>query len=313
MQELNVAYNSRPLTPGRAGGQSAIILVFILLSLLTLRGENGSEPIQVTVSIAPQAFFADKIGGRLVKTEYLIPAGASPAAYAPTPRQLIKAVNSDIYLKLGHPHFLFEKIHIDPILANRPGLQVISMWGSPDGGDLAGGQAKILPAASVGNDDPHIWMAPDNVRRAVRMIAAGLIELDPAHESEYLRNLKQFIREIDQLDSAISVMLKDSVNRKFMVFHPILGYFADQYGLEQIAIEHEGKEPGPARIIELIAKVQSERIKVIFTQQGFSKRGAEVIARETGATIVALEPLRYDWLANMYQIAGMIKSGLSDE
>lgn len=294
-------------------GQAVIFLTLILLCTISLNGMNGTKPLQIKVSIAPQAFFADKIGGQRVECDYLIPAGASPTTYSPTPRQLINMANSDIYLKLGHPNFLFEKIHIDPILSNLSELQVISMWDPPVSSDQTSRAAETLPAVNVWNDDPHIWMAPANVRQFVGKIAAGLMALDPEHKNEYQQNLIELIREIDQLDSTISAILKGPVNRKFVVFHPILGYFADQYGLEQIAIEHEGKEPGPARIVDLIAKIQSKDIRVIFIQQGFSKRGVEVIAREIGASIVVLDPLRYDWLTNMYQIAEMIKNGLGDE
>ncbi|MFH1852385.1 MAG: zinc ABC transporter substrate-binding protein [Candidatus Neomarinimicrobiota bacterium] len=265
-------------------------------------------------SIAPQAYFVKRIGGDKVTVDYLIPSGAAPATYAPTPRQVVKLARSAIYVKIGHPNFIFEPVHIEPVLAELPTITVISMWAGPEVNRPEHG-AEPTAVHSHGGDetDPHIWISPNTVSSAVKVITARLMSLDPDNAGFYQRNSDIFLDEIVNLDQEIRTELSTVQSRKFLVYHPVWGHFAREYDLEQVEIEAQGKEPSPAQLIDIIDQAKTENIKVIFVQQGFSRRSAEIIARETGGQIVELNPLEYDWLNNLRKVAQIFKNSLTND
>jgi zinc transport system substrate-binding protein len=158
--------------------------------------------------------------------------------------------------------------------------------------------------------DPHIWLSPRIVRSLVPRIAAALIDLLPAHADEIRRREREFLGEIDQLDADIRSALAGS-GRRFYVFHPAWGSFAAEYGLEQVSIEVDNKEPDPRQLAALIQRAREEKARVIFAQPQFSKRSAKLIADEIGARVVVVDPLAHDWEANLRQAAAAFREGLS--
>jgi zinc transport system substrate-binding protein len=283
------------------------------------RSQSGADdPLVVAVSVGPQADFVQKIGGRRVRVVVMIPPGASHVDYSPSPRQVAALADARLYVKVGHPAFEAERRSIDPFLARSPWIRVVDMsrgmtflagegaegWherGRP--GDA--GNAREDHAQTAG--DPHVWVAPDNVRVAARNIAAALAQTDPAHAAEYRANLRAFLAEIDRLDREIRARLGPAAaggaERKFMVYHPSWGYFAREYGLEQIAIEAEGKEPSAQRLIRLIDRARRERVKVIFVQRGFPRKSAQVIADAIGGRVLTADPQELDWEGNLRRVA----------
>jgi zinc transport system substrate-binding protein len=158
--------------------------------------------------------------------------------------------------------------------------------------------------------DPHVWVAPDTVAVAARNIAAALAEIDPAHASEYRANLRRFEADIAALDREIRAELANVRGGRFMVYHPTWGYFAHQYGLEQVAIEAEGKEPNAARLIRLIDDARRENVKVIFVQSGFPRKSAQVIADAVGGRILVADPQERDWMNNLRRVSRELKEAL---
>ncbi len=182
---------------------------------------------------------------------------------------------------------------------------------------MSRGMALIEHAAHEGEEhgheigDPHVWVAPETVAVAARNIARGLSEIDPAHAGEYRKNLQQFLAEIDSLDREIrSRLTRRGGPRGFMVYHPSWGYFARQYGLEQIAIEAEGKEPSAARMIELIERARRGQVNVIFVQGGFPRKSAQVIADAVGGRVVAADPQERDWAGNLRRVSAALEEAL---
>ena len=290
------------------------ISIVVLVNAIILAAELS--PIKITTSIAPQAFFVKQIGRDLVSVDYLIPAAASPATYAPTPRQMVNLLSSSIYVRVGHPNFIFESVHIDPLLANSDNIAVITMW-NPNEMDSSWSHTTI-DAESVhsnrdSSSDPHIWNSPNTVRLAISEIANQLMQIDPTNKEIYQSNSDLFMKKINQLDQDIQKLLKNFEFRKFMVYHPVWGHFASYYNLEQVAIELDGKEPSPTQLIRMINLVKVNNIKVIFVQQGFSQRSARIIAQETGGEVIELNPLAYDWLNNMRLVAQVFEKVLNNE
>jgi zinc transport system substrate-binding protein len=158
--------------------------------------------------------------------------------------------------------------------------------------------------------DPHIWLSPPLVKIQARNILAALQEADPAHGSVYEANFKAFTAQIDQLDADLKKTFAGKKGLQFMVFHPAWGYFADTYGLEQVPIEIEGKDPKPAQLRELIEHARGNDIKVVFVQPQFSTKSAELVAREIGGQVAFANPLAEDWMANLGEVADKFESAL---
>ena len=283
------------------------ILIANFLFFFNLINQCNADIIFVSVSVPPQKFFVEKIGGEYVNVQVMLPPGANPETYEPTPRQLVNLERSKIYIKVGHPNFPFEKKYFKIINNANKDIKIINM---SDGLEYI--KMDNYNQQNIKEDDPHVWVAPYAVRLAADNICDGLCELCPSKKNEFISNKKTFIKKIDELDHQIKISLKDIIQRKFMVFHPAWGYFAKQYGLTQIAIETGGKEPSPPSIARLIKEAETEGIRVIFVQKGFSKDSAKVIAKQIHGRVVEIDPLEYDWLENIKNIAGIFKSVLTN-
>jgi zinc transport system substrate-binding protein len=275
-----------------------VIAVALLLSPALLAGCGQSaapEPaglMNVTVSILPQKYFVERIGGERVDVNVMVPPGASPATYEPKPEQLTALSKAAAYFSIGVP---FESAWLDKIAFANSEMRMV---------DTTRGIEKV-------GQDPHIWLSPTLVKTQAQTIYEALAQLDPTHEAEYKINLASFIADIDALDADIRKTLARVENRKFMVFHPSWGYFARDYGLEMIPIEVGGQEPSAAELAGLITTAKEEGIRVIFAQPEFSTRAAETIAKEIGGEVLLISPLSPNWLDNLRQVAETFAEVLS--
>lgn len=299
-----------------------VVIVALMMSLLLVgcarsssqEGEGVPPDLQVTVSIAPQVYFVERVGGEHVAVEVMVEPGQSPHTYEPKPEQLVALSQSDAYFSIGA---FFEDAWLERIAAANPDMRVVDTTvGIPrrpieahghEGGD--GGHGSADEGRHL---DPHIWLSPRLAKIQVRHIVEALTELDPEHAPEYRDNLVAFEAEIDALDAEIRETLAGVAPAKFLVFHPSWGYFADEYGLEMVAIEVEGQEPSAAELAELIAMARAEGIRIVFAQPGLSTRTAEVIAEEIGGRVVLIDPLAYDWAENLRQVARTLAETLGE-
>lgn len=250
-----------------------------------------AAPMQVMVSILPQKYFVERVGGDRVQVAVMVEPGASPATYEPKPEQMAALSQAQAYFSIGVP---FEKAWLERIQAANPAMRLV---------DTTAGIERMPMGASSENLDPHVWLSPALVKIQAQAIAATLSELDPAYATAYQSRLDAFVADIDALDASIRTTLDGVAQRKFMVFHPAWGYFARDYGLEQIPIEIGGQEPSAAELAALIERAQTEQIRVIFAQPQFSTRDAETIASQIGGEVLLINPLNPDWLGNMQTVA----------
>jgi zinc transport system substrate-binding protein len=304
--ELVIAYRSPELVRVHWAATSTswglrrlyVIFVTLLLVATLLAGCNpGTKPepadtLHITVSILPQKYFVERIGGERVDVNVMVPPGASPATYEPKSEQLTALGKAAAYLSIGVP---FESAWLDRIASANSEMRLV---------DTTRGIEKV-------GQDPHIWLSPTLVKTQAQTIYEALAQLDPTHEAEYEINLDSFIADIDALDADIRKTLAGVENRKFMVFHPSWGYFARDYGLEMIPIEVGGQEPSAAELAGLITTAKEEGIRVIFAQPEFSTRDAETIAREISGEVLLISPLAPDWLDNLRQVAETFAEVLS--
>jgi len=276
----------------------AAALVILMLAATTA-GCTGTDrqddgKIVVAVTIPPEQEFVERVGGDHVRVILLVPPGADPHTYEPPPGVIADLADADIYAVVGSG-IEFELAWKDKIAAMNPGMLIVDC-------------SRGIDLISTGEEDhsgtdPHIWLSPGNAKVMVENICQGLIEVDPANADEYRRNADTYQGELDALDREIAGALAESGVEKIMVYHPSWAYFARDYGLEEIPIENEGKEPSPRGIEHLIKQAKEEHITVIFASPEYSTRSAEVIADEIGGTVVLVSPLAKDYLANMQHVA----------
>ncbi len=270
--------------------------------------ETTSEPLDITVSILPQEYFVEKIGGDRVEVNIMVEPGASPATYEPKPQQMKALSEAEAYVSIGVP---FEKAWMDKIKGANPQMLVIDSAQGIERMEMVAHHHHGEAEAEHDHDhdhgaetlDPHIWLSPQLVKLQAENIYQGLVKIDPENEAEYQANLAQFLTEIDQLDRQIKQNLTGIENRQFIVFHPAWGYFARDYDLEQVSIEVGGQEPSAAELGEIVKEAQEEKIKVIFAQPEFSTKSAETIAQEIDGKVLLITPLAPDWSNNLLQVS----------
>jgi zinc transport system substrate-binding protein len=278
---------------------------------------QGGAAMSVFVSIPPQADFARRLAGDRVAVHVMVPPGRSPHVYDPTPRQMARLAESRVYFCIGVP---FEKRLIERIASINPRLRVVDTCKGVEylpmeaehrhEGEEEHAEEHNDAHAHEGERDPHVWLDPRRVKIIGRNMADALRELDPANAAQYGRNLARFEADLDATYARVSAVLRPFRGAHFMVFHPAYGYFADAFGLEQLVVEVEGKEPSARQLTRIIAEARRRRVKVIFVQPQFSRRTAEAIASAVGAAVVPLDPLAADYLANLDDMAGKLAKAL---
>jgi len=266
--------------------------------------------VPVVVSIQPQAFFVQHVGGTHVTVEVLVSPGGNPHTYEPTPRQIAALEAARIYFTIDMP---FERPLVARIAAAFRDVRIVDT------------QAGIQRRAMTDHDehathakqerradelDPHTWLDPTLARRQAGTIAEALEQADPAHAADYRRNLQGLQAELDALDTELAEALASLKGRRFFVFHPAYGYFASRYGLEQVPVEMEGKEPSARQLADLIGQAKAAGAKVIFVQPQFSTRGARAVAEAIGGAVVPMDDLAGDYVSNLRRMAQAVRQAL---
>ena len=289
----------------------------------------------VSVSVPPQKYFVEKIAANTLDINVIIPAGVDEHNFDFKPATMKKLEKSDIYFTIG---LEFERVFADKFQSNFANLQVIdtgkdlrnlatSHTHSKDDHDEhhnhAGHDDHDHDEHAQGKDehhahkhsnshethgasDPHIWLDPILVKIQASTIAKALIAKYPQNKALYEANLAQFQAELDALNAEISALFEKSKNKKFIIYHPSLGYFAARYHLVQIPVEIEGKEPKTKDLQRLMSVAKKENIKTIFVQKGFSQNAAKSLAKELKASVVELNHLSDDYSKNLLEIAKKI-------
>ena len=318
-----------------------LIVMGILIIPPTVFGVAPGK-IEVFVSIAPQAYFVQRIGGDRVGVSVLVPPGKSPATYAPASAQMVKLSRSLLLFTIGVP---FEDALIPKIRAMAPGLSIVDTSQGISLRQLDGGKEildqtnghgkKALPIANGGDGelehsgegreghdhhdhgvkghDPHIWMSPVLVKQQAQTICDALIALVPEDEERFRNNLHSFQRDLDLLDQKIASVLQPFQGDTIFVFHPVFGYFADAYGLRQLAVERGGKTPKGRDLVSFIQLAKKNSVRVIFVQPQFDQRVALKIASAIHGVVVPLDPLAQDYIENLSHMALTIQKALVEQ
>jgi zinc transport system substrate-binding protein len=280
-----------------------LILASCMLGCLAPEGDQtGEGKIGVIVSIAPQAEFVERVGGDHVRVTVMVPPGASPHTYEPTAGQLRAVSNAQLYALVGSG-IEFERVWFDKIRAvNHEMLVVDCSRGIALIGDEHDRAEGVVEEHS--GADPHIWLSPRNAMVMVTNICDGLSTIDPEHEAEYIANRDRYLQELEEVDAFIHEQLDPyGKYRAFLTYHPSFAYFAAEYNLTQIAIEHGGKAPTPQVIQDSIDYAEQYNLSYVYVAPQFATRDAETIAHEINGAIIYLDPLPREYSATMRNIA----------
>lgn len=304
-------------------------IMFVLFALLTCslvyaggKKENNKERsdaspiISVFASILPQKYFVERIGGERVRVDVMVKPGQSPETYEPTPDQIIKLSSSDIFFTIGVP---FETQFLPSISASLKNLKIADtsdgvtkryMKQYEEGEDHHDDHDDHGHSHGEGALDPHIWLSPVAVKIQAVNIFNTLSEIDPDGRDYYKNNLDGFIEDLDDVHAQLKEILAPYRGKTIFVFHPAFGYFADEYGLRQEAIETGGKDPAPATLLRIIEKALEEEVRIIFVQPEFPRKSAESVAKAINGSVVVLNPLNPDYLNNLLYLAEEVKKAL---
>ena len=307
----------------------------------------AQKTLKVVVMIVPQQYFVEQLGGNRVAVTVLVPPGTDPHVYEPKPRNMVQISKADLYIAMGTPE---EQAWLPRLLAARSDLEVLHQdagisklamtghhhddhethqhqaeqagrGGAPSSASKAaprssatGPEDRLPHAVDERHLDPHIWLSPKMVRTQAETISRGLCEKDPEGTDYYRARLQSFQQQMDQLDQQLGALFS-RVHRPaaFLTFHPSWGYFAHDYGLHQVPIEVEGKEPSPKQLAELMRRITRERIPVLLVQPQFSRRLSEVVARQTGVQLITADPLALDWENNLLDVGRRLAAALNQE
>jgi len=265
--------------------------------------QNKVDNKLISVSILPQKYFIERIAGDDFKVNVLIPPGASPASYEPTPKQMQDMSKSSLYLRIGH--IPFEKAWLSKLFE---GNSEIKSFDLSEGIELIRGpETRHGDHVHEGGIDPHIWSSPKTAMQLVANTFKVLVQLAPEKEQLYTANYLKLMSEINIMDKGSETIFSQMPSKAFMIYHPALSYIARDYGLTQISIEADGKAPSPAHMKNIIKLAKTNDIKVIFLQKQFNTENAKTIAKEINAELIQIDPLSEDWLTEMNRIMGYLK------
>ena len=281
----------------------------LLVYLLSCASASWAAPMEVYVSIPPQKWLSDELGGDRVITHVLVTKGRDPHTYEPTPKQISALARTKVYFTIG---LGFEKQITQKLAQAIAGLRFV---------DTTRGITRIAMAEDAheaghegqgghAGDDPHVWLSPVNLQIMAKEMAAAMVAADPENKAIYERNLARITTELGQLHLFLQKELAPHKGATFYVFHPAFGYFAKEYNLKQQAVEIGGKSPSPRQLSTLIKMARKDEIKIIFVQQQFDTKSAQTVAQAINGIVEPLDDLAEDVVGNLQIMAAKIKAAL---
>ncbi len=289
-----------------------MILILVFSIVMFPNPLYASRKLPVVVSILPEKYLVERVGGDLVDVDVLIQPGGDPHLFEPKPSQMKVLARAKIFFAIGLP---FEGSLLPRLKTLNPDLNLVHVdegifiYPMETRSGIHGHERseKETNGSQHLPGDTHIWNSPGNVNRIVRNVTSALVRLDPLNRDTYLDNCFSFLLEVDEIDCSLREMLLEKRGSKFLVFHPAWGYFAREYGLVQVPVEIEGKEAKPSDIQALIEVARKDKIEVVLVSPQFSDKSAQILAREINGRVVKIDPLAENWIENMKKAGQIIR------
>lgn len=271
-----------------------IILAMSVVGLTACTHTPKTPGRQITVSIEPLRFLTEQIAGDRFDVKTLVPAGSNPEIYEPTAKQIMGLAGSDLFIKVGN--LGFERTWMKKLESNAPHTIIVNA------------SENIRPLKSInGIDDSHTWMSTANARLIAARIYRALAEIDSKDSTYFRANLNKLMDKINEVDRNIQMKLTKDKTPAFLIYHPALTYYAQEYQLRQIPVEEEGREPSAAQLQQVINSAKLLGVKTLFIQKEFANRNVRIVAEGSGAKEVEINPLSYHWDKEMVRIAELLK------
>ena len=300
--------------------------LFAVLLVPAQYNPYAAEPaLRVTVTVPPLAWLVAEVAGPEVVVEHLVEAGDAPETFQPTDLRITGVARSALFFRIGvaaeqGPWLqALQDSGRTQVVELRQGLALREMKGHHHGGDrlpshdreeAGAGHQEGEHHAAGGGMDPHIWLSPRRLEVMAATIARNLAAVDPLRSAGYEERGAGLIARLRALDAELRDRLAPVRGRTFFVFHPAWGYFADDYGLHQAAIEIAGKEPTEAELTRLVRTARAHSVRTLFVQPQIHGATSHTVARAVGARVETLDPLAADLPANLRHVAERLLAAL---
>ncbi len=300
---------------------------------------------RIYVPVPPYAGIIEELAGDFVHVESLISEQDDPHSYSPTPKELTRLSSAALYFTADLP---FENNLVEKLGSGGSNIKIVSLVDQlerrsfEEGEHDHGGHDDDHGHDDHGHDDhghddhghddpghddhghddhghddhssdeldPHVWLAPNLLIEQVKLLKSQLAPILATDEEKKTleTNASDLIQKIRETDKELAVTLTPLRGKAFYVYHGAFGYFADAYGLKQVAVELNGRSPEPRQIANMIDRARAEGVTVIFVQPQFDQTSATALAESIGGTVLAIDPLAKDVLANLREIASKLTS-----
>lgn len=279
--------------------RGAVLMGLVLGGMLLLGCQEknlGDVKPTIGVSIEPLASIVREIAGNEVRVITLIPKGASPETYEASPKQIEAFSRASLVFTLGLPS---ESGKVIPTASGK----VVPL------GEAVSREYRDLTFGGVERDH-HIWLSPKRVMVMAREIAAALIQMDEETRGNIEYNLASYLRELEALDLEIKELYAQNTKNAFVIFHPSLHYFAEDYGLNMIPLEEEGKEANPTQLKGVILQAKALGIKNILASDEADSKQSQAFATELGGKVIPISVLSGDYVTMIRELAKAVLKGL---
>lgn len=282
----------------RWSGARGLALAVLVATVSVLPLAAARAPLRVTVSISPYADIVARLGGELVSVSTLLPPGASPHSFDPTPSQAAGLARAELIVMNGGVDGWLARL----VAATAPDVPTVVVMervdvDPPGAGHGPGGEAEESYAGHAGHEhagiNPHVWLDPTLMLAAAEVVTEELARLDPANGGAYHAALGRLRADLLALDAEIAATLAPVRGAPFVPFHDAWPYFAERYGLDLVlSLEpFPGREPSPRYVAEAVAAVRAAGAKAVFAERQLDPRSAEVVAESAGVALATLDPI----------------------
>jgi len=270
----------------------AVLISYCLLAAPLAYAASPPEPLNIVVTIPVLKDLTEQVGGPHVRVTSLLSGYENEHTYSPKPSDLVAVRKARLLFEVG----IGLEVWVSSLVKNAGSASLRVVTTSKGIALLRDRPNRDRAAHAAEEEDrgnPHVWMDPENATTMMRHITEALIQIDPAHATEYRTNQASYLRKLDQLQGDLSARITRLADRRFIAHHPAWPYFARRFGFQIVGTiqPQSGSEPSALQLHALIVKIKKERIKVVVSEIQLSQKIPELLAKETGARVVVLTTL----------------------
>lgn len=274
-----------------------LFFIPLLALLLSSCWKEKKSACDVLVSIPPYIYFVNELTNGELKAISIVPEGASPHFYEPTPKEVLSMQSAKAWIRMGEQ---FEDKIAASLTERNKNLVMVNL-------------AEKLPLRREGScscchhaADLHFWLSPRLAKIQAEEIAKTIALAFPERACQVERNLPLLLGKLSSLDEVLREKLTPCAGEALLVSHPAFGYFCADYHLEQLSIEQEGKDPLPRQISYILETARSTHIRAILTQAQYSNKGALRISDELGIKTKEIDPYSPNYEETLFTLASYI-------